>query len=202
MQKPTFTVDWTSERVAVWEPFLKSLAGQPRRAIEIGTFEGRTAVWLMVNVLTHPGSRLICIDPYAYTERQELKKLQRARRRAIDNLGAFGPRVDLRIARSVDVLPTLPARTFDLVYVDGQHTAGGCMYDLVRSWTLLKEQGIVIVDDVDLSRNHRARKWGFDSPRTAVTDFVLLGLPHDVLWDEGNTIGIRKVRRRHCEISR
>ena len=62
-----FEFDWFSDHS---ELFAEQLAGHVGKAdlryVEIGSFEGRSAVWLLENVLTHPTSRLHCIDPWTY----------------------------------------------------------------------------------------------------------------------------------------
>ena len=37
--------------------------------------------------------------------------------------------------------------TFDVIYVDGDHTEGGALFDLNLSWQLLKAGGVMIIDD-------------------------------------------------------
>ena len=40
-----------------------------------------------------------------------------------------------------------PLESFDIIYVDGSHTADDVMADAVLSWGLLKEGGIIVFDD-------------------------------------------------------
>lgn len=188
-----YSVNWTASRVTTWEPFLAPLRDRPVKAIEIGTYEARTAVWFLEHVLTDAGSHLHCIDPYGYIERKEIPTDQHttAKRRAEVNLKPFGKKVTLTCKPSLDVLPTLPVNSYDLIYVDGQHTAGAALYDLVRSFALLKPGGIVMVDDMEIAGTRRA-KWGNDNPRTAVEAFLALNVPGaSKLWLDV-TAGIRK----------
>ncbi|GMI13935.1 hypothetical protein TrVE_jg909 [Triparma verrucosa] len=37
--------------------------------------------------------------------------------------------------------------TFDVIYVDGDHTEGGALFDIDISWQLLKAGGVMIIDD-------------------------------------------------------
>ncbi|MGV6872980.1 class I SAM-dependent methyltransferase [Pseudochelatococcus sp. B33] len=57
-----FAHDWFSGHIPQWERLLAEFAGQPVRALEIGTHEGRSATWLLTNVLTHRRARLVCVD--------------------------------------------------------------------------------------------------------------------------------------------
>ena len=66
-------------------------------------------------------------------------------------LGALGRKVTLITGDSRDVLPQLYAqgKLYDTIYVDGDHSAVGCLIDLHNSLKLLKHGGIILVDDVD-----------------------------------------------------
>src|SRR5262245_25169347 len=58
-----YTFDWFSHNIPVWEQHLAHLAGRSDlRCLEIGSFEGRSAVWLLTHILTHETSRLECIE--------------------------------------------------------------------------------------------------------------------------------------------
>ena len=46
--------DWFSHNIPQFEPFLGHLKGKPCRLLEIGTYEGRSALWLAENIATHP----------------------------------------------------------------------------------------------------------------------------------------------------
>jgi hypothetical protein len=49
--KYSFTVDWFSRHLPVWNEVLMPLRGRPLRALEIGCFEGAATTWLIDNVL-------------------------------------------------------------------------------------------------------------------------------------------------------
>ena len=48
-----FTYDWFTSAVPVWTRVLAPYAGQPEiHYLEVGVFEGRSAIWMLNNVLT------------------------------------------------------------------------------------------------------------------------------------------------------
>ena len=49
--------------------------------------------------------------------------------------------------KSQTTLRTLPLNSYDIVYIDGSHTAPNVMFDAALSWSLLKKRGIMIFDD-------------------------------------------------------
>lgn len=60
----SYTSDWTSYNYSNWEQWFAGCRDQPNLCIlEIGSFEGRSAVWFLENVLTHPSAQLVCVDP-------------------------------------------------------------------------------------------------------------------------------------------
>ncbi|KAG2438664.1 hypothetical protein HXX76_005211 [Chlamydomonas incerta] len=104
---PAFTVDWITPHAHVWQQHIvPRLAGRPGvTALEIGCWEGRSALWLLAHVLTGPGSALVCVDPF------ELAHPPFARNRQVfeANLAASGERGRVRFLhmRSVAALPLL-----------------------------------------------------------------------------------------------
>lgn len=69
---------------------------------------------------------------------------------------------------SQEELGKLPAESYDIIYIDGLHTAERVLEDAVLSWRLLKDGGVVIFDDY---------KWPKPGPpearpKIAITAFV------------------------------
>jgi SAM-dependent methyltransferase len=139
-----FTSDWFSRHIPNWELHLVPLQGQTNlQTLEIGSFEGRSALWL----LEHLNCQLTCIDPFlgAGTEiRFDHNVALRQLTTRVTKLKGF----------SEDVLPNLN-QTFDLIYIDGNHSAASVLLDAVLSWRLLKPKGMMIFDDYLWQHNPR-----------------------------------------------
>jgi len=132
-----------SHRVEDWRQDFAKFAGRPGiRMLEIGSYEGRSAVWFLENILTHPDSRLVCIDPF-FDPRREMRFDHNIR------LCRAEARLDKRRERSEAVLPQLERASFDLIYVDGSHDAPLVLLDAMLSWELLKPGGILAFDDYE-----------------------------------------------------
>jgi hypothetical protein len=88
------------------------------------------------NVLTHPSSRLTGIDIELPTK-------------LLANVKASGQadRIELIEGPSQTELRRLPLRSFDLIYIDGSHTADDVLSDAVLAWGTLKHDGVLIFDD-------------------------------------------------------
>lgn len=104
------------------------------------------------------GVRHVAIDPFQLTGLPE----QRTKYEGVglEILEEAGVRdlVEFHAEESQIVLPRLlgEGREFDLAFLDGNHRFEGVFLDLVYSGRLLKEQGIVFVDDTQLPAVRRA----------------------------------------------
>ena len=139
-----YTQDWFSYHEEHWRRHFGHLAGRPGlQAIEIGSFEGRSACWIVQNLLTGENSRLICIEPFANYQGQETNFDHNVRA-----AGCTARIVKLR-GRSQQFLPYLAAESFDFIYVDGSHLVLDVLQDAAMCWRLVRPGGIVVFDDYD-----------------------------------------------------
>jgi predicted O-methyltransferase YrrM len=142
-----FTEDWFSSNVPVWQKVLAPLVGKPVRALEIGVFEGRSTVWLLDHVLTHPEASLTWIDTFQGGAEHQGTDLTGLEARFRANTAKYGPKVRGHVGASRDVLRTLSGERFDLVYIDGSHESADVLSDAVLAWPLVKPGGLVGFDD-------------------------------------------------------
>jgi hypothetical protein len=158
-QGKEFAYDWTSANFPLWTRFLAPYRDQPTRVLEIGSYEGRSAIFVL-NFL--PRSTLVCVDvwdvsvlePYLVQEiPQILGQWPLAEGRFDRNLSGFADRVTKIKARSSDALAELGVgqERFDLIYIDGDHRRAGAYRDCVLSWALLKSGGMLLIDDYDFA---------------------------------------------------
>jgi predicted O-methyltransferase YrrM len=147
----TFSTDWAANHFFTWAELLDSMRERPVRIIEVGAWEGRSALFFL-NYL--PLSRIICIDTFAggAEHRQDpyFAELAAGIEGRFDaNLAAFADRVEKIKGSSAAVLPELgiAGRRFDLAYIDGSHFAADVYADAVLTWSLMSSEGIMIFDD-------------------------------------------------------
>jgi predicted O-methyltransferase YrrM len=136
----TFSSDFVSDFTDDWRLYLSALIGRADlRMLEIGSFEGRSAIWFLEHVLTGPGCSLTCVDRFRppYNERFDR------------NLAASGrsSQVVKLTGNSQDVLPSLEDASFDVVYIDGGHREREVWEDAVQGWRLTRPGGTIIFDD-------------------------------------------------------
>ncbi len=137
-----YTQDWFSYHEAHWLRHFGHLAGRPGlQAAEVGSYEGRSACWIVQHLLTGKDSRLICVEPF-----QEYADQERNFDHNIRVAGCADKIVKLR-GRSQQVLPFLAEESFDFVYIDGSHMILDVLQDAAMCWRLVRPGGILVFDD-------------------------------------------------------
>lgn len=167
------TRDWFSRAIPLFDKLLWPLAGKPGLCfMEIGSFEGRSALWLLENVLTAPDATLFCVDTWKsenpfYSESYPGEIYDRFKKNILDDPD-FGKKVHDCRGESILELSRLlyigGAGHHDFIYVDGSHAAPDVLADAVLTWRLLKHGGIILFDDY--------RQSGHNGPFLALNGFM------------------------------
>jgi predicted O-methyltransferase YrrM len=135
-----FTQDWVGFSTFLWSRILARYKGKPNiNYLEVGVFEGRSVIWMLENILTHPTARVTGIDTFpGNLKARYLANLERS--------GFAHKAVTIHGPSQIE-MRKLPLEQFDYIYIDGSHRADHAMSDLVLGWGLLKVGGIMICDD-------------------------------------------------------
>jgi predicted O-methyltransferase YrrM len=165
------TQNWFKQNIPIWTHVLKGLTGKPIKAIEIGSFEGESTVWLCENILTHKDSHLDSVDPYLpYLDPQfglNQRTMDLIEERFYKNTEPFKDKITTHKMSSFDYLKSR-TELADLIYVDGDHSAKACLIDMVQSHLILSPGGIMITDDYLWAGLFE----GLDVPKGAVNYFT------------------------------
>jgi len=151
-QKYTFSSDWFSKNILVWEKFLLKKKGISY--LEIGSFEGRSAVFILELGIA---DKIICVD--AFLEPRAIQNINKERK-SLDYAQGF---INLKnnihkgttsnncitkiIKETSDDFFLLNTETFDLIYIDGSHYYEDVKKDFKNSLKILNKGGILICDD-------------------------------------------------------
>lgn len=135
-----FSTNWFTPHIPHWSRILEDYKNKPDvHYLEVGVYEGRALLWMLENVLTHSTADATIIDIFPDDlEERFLKNLE---------LSGFSDKVTVIKGSSQIELKNLAPGTFDIIYIDGDHSAPAVLTDAVLSWLLLKEGGILIFDD-------------------------------------------------------
>jgi predicted O-methyltransferase YrrM len=135
-----FSRDMFTDRIDTWTKVMTPFVGKPDlRYVEVGVFEGRSVVWMLENVLTHPSSRVTAIDIFPEDLEQRFRANVALTGRAESVTTLVGP--------SLELLPTLQPGSVDIAYIDGSHTADDVLADAILVWRLLRDGGVLVFDD-------------------------------------------------------
>jgi SAM-dependent methyltransferase len=189
--RESFAKDWFSGKYTAWEPIVNELEGRTSELLEIGSFEGLSACYLLWRL---PEAKLTCIDTFAGSSENAAYGVSVAgleerfdRNVALVDAG----RVDKLVGESGRILPQLVAdgRRFDLVYVDGSHHALDVLVDASLSWRLLTPGGVMIFDDYEWA------KLGTDPllrPGAAIDAFLGIAERHCEVLFRQRQVAVRK----------
>ncbi len=196
-----FTSDWFSDRIETWEQhFGALLRNRPHvHALEIGSWEGRSALWLVTSLLTGEHCTLDCVDTWqgSIEHQHDAATAHSTWSRFAHNLGAHlrTGRVRAQHGTSADVLPRLVAEVrsgrrpaYDFVYVDGSHMAADVFTDAALCFLLLQTGGVLVFDDVEWQAYQDERK----TPRIAVEAFLRCFAGRYELLFRGWQVAVRK----------
>lgn len=163
---PTFRSDWFSGNIPVWNTYLLHLADRPIKCLEIGSYEGRSTLWICENLLTHEDSRITCVDTFEGSEEHSADQKVNLYETFMENTKPYASKIDVCRGESARVLKSLPgADGYDFIYIDGDHHARNALEDAVLSFRFLKVGGIMIFDDYGVPNT-------VDLPRVGVDAFL------------------------------
>lgn len=183
-----YSTDWTSNNAASWSRYLGPLAGRAdARGLEVGCFEGRSTLWFLENVLTHPDARMACVD--VFTDEIEANFDHNV------NVSGQADRVVKFKGYSQDVLRGLPYDSFDFVYIDGCHLASCALTDAVLAWDLLRPGGFLIFDDYIFKINAPPSQ----RPKLAIDAFLEAFIDQIIVREVGFQVIVEKKGERSAK---
>lgn len=198
--KYKFSVNWFGEEEHIND--LKKILPKSKselHILEIGSYEGRSTIWFLENLLLNKNSTITCIDPWedysqnsnsftSYSSNNSEHKLNDILNTFLFNIDLSGRKDNVIIERglSIDILPKLLVnnKKYDIIFIDGNHVAPFVLMDAVFSWNLLKDEGLMIFDDY---------LWKLNKPKTltpklAVDSFI-------EIFQDYSTVVLNKYRK-------
>jgi hypothetical protein len=187
----TFTINTFTDRIPSWTKLLDEFKGKPNiNYLEIGAFEGRSALWVLENILTHPTSKLTIIDAFE----------EHSYNTFLSNINLSGEATKFKILRGLSThkIRELPFNSIDVAYVDGSGKGIVMLSDLVSTWNLVKVGGLIICSRYSLNaalRKAAGLQPDDPGPHEAIDAFVKLYNPYiNVLAFQQGQVVFRKIR--------
>jgi len=190
-----YTKDWFSWSPGIWEQLIPHLPGR-KNFLEIGSFEGRSAVWTIENMV-EDGGEIYCIDTWEGGAEHTPEDMEGTELRFHNNIltvrEAFPERKVSKLkGLSTQWIPSLICEKlkFDFIYIDGSHLAKDVLTDACMAWPLLKPKGFMVFDD------YAWKPQGFtllQRPKVALDAFVNMFEDELTIAHSGYQLIVRKV---------
>jgi predicted O-methyltransferase YrrM len=174
-----FTTDWLSRFAGVWSQILARFP--PSRILEIGSYEGRAACFLVDTCAAQRPIELHCVDTWQGGVEHDASGMPAVENRFDRNIElacakaahpvSFHKHKALSAAALIKLLAEGRGESFDLIYVDGSHQAPDVLADAVLSFQLLRVGGVLIFDDYLWSEEGQPKDF-YQLPKPAVDAFV------------------------------
>lgn len=147
--------DWFSHNIPNWN-MLKDLLPGRTDFLEIGSFEGRSTVWIAENFAADFDLVFIdCIDTWSGGEEHSDIDMNKVYENFIHNSSLIQSKmnhINIWEGRGTShsmLIEVLSQREelYDFIYIDGSHQAPDVLMDICFAWGLLKQNGIMVFDD-------------------------------------------------------
>jgi len=185
-----FTVNLKSWNDADWKRWLGHLSGKPGiRHLEVGSYEGNSAIWMLENILTDPTARITCVDTFKGGEGLPESSENALLDRFLKNTEPWTEKIVVLEGESSSQLRDIRLEyQFDSAYIDGSHVAANVLTDCVLVWMLLKPGAILILDDYE---------WPIDPnpdnrPKPAINAFLSVFAGQYQLIDKSYQVVLKK----------
>ena len=137
-----------------------------KKILEIGSYEGRSAIFFLKNF---SNSNISCVDTWSGSDEHNNVNFDLVEKN-FDLNTSFYQSNDILIKHKMTSNEFFKKndKYFDLIYVDGDHSADQVKIDLNNSWNVLKNGGFLVLDDYmwwyykDLKKN----------PSTPINNFI------------------------------
>ena len=183
-----YSAYWIDQHISIFKKFLKKFEGQSKlNFLEIGSYEGRSSIWLIENYLLSNNSKLVCIDSFSRTYEYR-KDFPEYESRFDDNTRKYINKIIKYKGLSGDLLRNFHEKHFDFIYIDGSHKALDLVQDAVLSFPLLKTGGILAFDDYKLEKGIESTEY----PRIAIDAFLKIYNKHIALLHKDQQVWIEK----------
>lgn len=173
-----FTNDWFAINTPVWRNMVTDM--KPRRFLEVGTFEGQSAVFMAEHCAPRGDFEMVCIDTWEggiEHNRQTMGEVEArfdrnmARTQAKHAFKLRKMKADSALALA-QLLTEGAANNFDVSYIDASHQAPDVLADAVLAFKLTRIGGVIIFDDYLWGMAGPSGNDALNQPKAGIDAFV------------------------------
>jgi predicted O-methyltransferase YrrM len=180
MNEYQFTQDWFGQHVPLWDRLVPRY--KPRKILEIGSFEGRSACYFIESCARDNSIELHCVDSWQGGVEHDPAAMGAVEARFDQNVALAQSRApngvklvkhkSLSHAALAKLIVVNPASDFDVIYIDGSHQAPDVLTDAVMAFQLLRVGGLMIFDDYLWSMEPFGQQDAYNMPKPAIDAFI------------------------------
>lgn len=174
-----FTTDWFSSNEPTWKSLINEI--KPKRYLEIGSYEGRSAVFMIKTATHHQDLYLHCIDTWEGGVEHDKDSMGAVESNFNHNMALATVETESKIHltkmkeysnTALLKLHNQNIEKFDFIYIDGSHQAPDVLRDAVLAFDLLRVGGIMIFDDYTWAMEPLGSQDLVNSPKLAIDSFL------------------------------
>lgn len=177
-----FTHDWFLLNIPTWNKYKEFFFNKPNiKCLEIGSFEGRSIIYLAENYCNGDKSYIDAVDTWEGSIEHTQSDKENLYNRFVNNVNQYllEGRINIYKNYSSNTLIKFVQEVrqglkdkYDFIYIDGSHTAKDVLMDAVLCWELLKINGIMIFDDYTWYEHYRESSRDEMTPKPAIDGFL------------------------------
>ena len=199
MTTSVFRENWFEGQRSVWESVINPLFSNRSycRALEIGSWEGASACWILQNLCTGDDERnsLVCVDHFDLMQTAAGCARWAAFQANIKST-QLSKRVRVMPEFSTPALFKLMSETlaeafagYNFVYIDGSHRADDALLDAEMAWRLAANECVMVFDDYEWNQ---ADERTVEHPKPGIRGFLSAHPGEYVRLHKGYQIIIQK----------
>ena len=156
------------------------------KILEVGSYEGRSAIFFLK---TFPNANIICVDTWSGSDEHNQYNFTVVEKNFDINTNYYQNNNCLKkIKDTSNIFFSNNFETFDLIFVDGDHSSHQVKLDIENSWKVLNKGGYLLLDDYlwwyykDLQKN----------PSSSINNFIINNLSDISILKIWNQVIIQK----------
>lgn len=143
-ERKKFSQKWFLRNIFFLDKYLTELKSKKNMILEIGSFEGISAVYFLKNF---ENSCITCVDPFTGSDEHEYIKDKSILEQNFDfNLSEFKDKFT-KVKTKSEIFFKSNKNIFDILYIDGSHEYYDVYNDAINSYSFCKKGGYLIFDD-------------------------------------------------------
>lgn len=177
-----FTQSWFRHVKPIWDIWVPQL--KPSKILEIGSYEGMSACYLIDKCTQWHDVEIHCIDTWDGGAEHKLVEIDMfsVQGRFDNNISLVQQKAPRKVSLEKHKSPSYLALAklissgklgyFDLIYIDGSHQASDVLTDAVMAFPLLKVGGMIVFDDYLWRMEEKGHQDLLSMPKLAIDSFT------------------------------